>query len=114
MINKSEYNLTGAQTKLLGKGMNFAVSPQTNDAVMNDYIVATEVACAGLNNSEASQLRAEVVGALLSQLTTLNLTSQRRSVRHLNNFKKRSQYLYFQLTKVVQQWFWISRGIKKS
>ena len=79
VINKSEYNLTGAQTKLLGKGMNFAVSPQTNDAVVNDYIVATEVACAGLNNSEASQLRAEVVGALKSTNNAKsNITKEER------------------------------------
>ena len=96
-----EYNLTGAQTKLLGKEMNFAVSPQTNDTVLPDYIVATEVACAGLNNSEAAQLRAVVVGSLKSTNNARsNITKEeRQALKQL----QRESILYFQLIKVVQQ-----------
>ncbi|XP_072018481.1 uncharacterized protein [Amphiura filiformis] len=52
--------------KLLAKGLNYAVAPENNNALVNDYIVATEEACVGLSASDAAQLRAEVVGVLKS------------------------------------------------
>ncbi|XP_072043000.1 uncharacterized protein [Amphiura filiformis] len=66
VIHKSKHDLTTPQTQLLAKGLNYAVAPDNNNALVNDYIVATEEACVGLSACESAQLRAEVVGVLKS------------------------------------------------
>jgi hypothetical protein len=56
VINLSKYKLTAPQTKVLAKGLNFAISPSTLPYA--EYIVATEQACTNLPNSETTVLRA--------------------------------------------------------
>ena len=66
--NLSKYKLSVDETKVLARGLGFAVSPENvqSQAVLDEHIVACEKACRRLPNSEAEQLRAEIVGTLKS------------------------------------------------
>ena len=62
VINLSDKQLTDAQTGVLAKGLNFAVTPEK--VPVTDFIVATEKIAWRLQEGEAEQLRSEVTGVL--------------------------------------------------
>ena len=77
VINLSKYKLSKPQGSVLCKGLNFAVSP--SKIPVNDFIVATELACDNLPNSEATVLRAEIAGVLrTTKLRKPNITAEER------------------------------------
>ena len=69
MVNLSKYKTSDVQNKLLARGLNYAVSPESivdDPSITNEYIVACEKVCWKLPKGEAAQLRAEVVGSIKS------------------------------------------------
>ena len=60
VINLSKHALTSEQKSVLGKGLNFAVSPE--NIPVDEIITATELACSKLPPCAANDLRAEIVG----------------------------------------------------
>ena len=63
--NVSDKNLTEAETSVLKKGLNFAVTPQTTPVV--DLVTVTETACRYLDKNNADVLRSEAVSVLKRQ-----------------------------------------------
>ena len=61
-INLSKFKLNKPQESVLAKGLNFSPSP--DKIPVEDYIVATELACQKLPNNEATVLRSEMAGVL--------------------------------------------------
>ncbi|XP_035671873.1 uncharacterized protein LOC118412922 [Branchiostoma floridae] len=77
VVNISGKSLSDSQTKVLQKGLNFAVTP--DKLPVEDFVVATESACAGLPLSSAEQLRSEVAGILkTAKPPKNNITKQER------------------------------------
>ncbi|XP_072039092.1 uncharacterized protein [Amphiura filiformis] len=64
VINLSKYKLNDTQTKVLAKGLNYAVSPV--DVCPDEFVLATELACKNLPYPEAVQLRSKVASTLRS------------------------------------------------
>jgi len=62
VINLSHVDLSKAQTNVLARGLNFAISPTAIPT--KDFVVATEKACRSLSTSEAEDLRNTVAGIL--------------------------------------------------
>ena len=62
VINHSSRQLSDTETKVLARGLNFAISPKK--IPHEDFIVATESACAALPPSDKAGLRNEVAGIL--------------------------------------------------
>ena len=62
--NISQYELNDAETKVLTKGLNYAIAPK--QIPVEEYIVATEQACSMLPQTEAESLRADMKGILKS------------------------------------------------
>ena len=60
--NISDRELTLQQTKVLAKGLNFAVLP--DKVPVDEFVMATEKACWLLPENEAEELRSEVSGIL--------------------------------------------------
>ncbi len=60
MINTSKYVLSNDETKVLAKGLNFALTPEK--VPIDDYVVATEQACGFLPERERDELRSKVCG----------------------------------------------------
>ena len=85
VINNTQRKLTEAQTSVLAKGLNFAVSV---DKIPNEeYIIACEKACWKLSPGEAQNLRAEIAGVLKSaKIPESNITKEERSA--LKELKK--------------------------
>ncbi|XP_013380543.1 uncharacterized protein LOC106151709 [Lingula anatina] len=85
VINRSDRMLTDTETRLLAKGLNFAVAPKI--LPVEDIIVQTELACRNLDNTEAADMRAEIVGAIKSSKPpTDNISREER--RALLDLKK--------------------------
>ena len=55
VVNVSKYKLTDDQTRVLGKGLNFAVT--LDKLPVEEFIIATEQACRLLSNTKSEQLR---------------------------------------------------------
>jgi hypothetical protein len=64
VINLSKYKVKDHETKLLARGLGFAVSP--DKLPVNDIVIGTELCCKNLKTEEADQCRAEVVGVIKS------------------------------------------------
>ncbi|XP_072047013.1 uncharacterized protein [Amphiura filiformis] len=64
VVNLSQYKLSKSENSVLAKGLNFAVSP--TNVCTEEFVLATELACRNLPNSEAVQLRAKVASTLSS------------------------------------------------
>ena len=78
VINLSKRDLSKAETTVLAKGLNFAVSP--DKLPMNEYIVQREKARGNLREEERDQLRAEVCSALKStSLPKSNISKEERA-----------------------------------
>ena len=84
---KNKKKLTSAQTSLLSKGLNFALTPEKIPVA--DFIVATEQACVGLPPARATQLRAEITGAFKSSKPPVANINKDES-RALSQLKKDS------------------------
>ena len=88
MVNISKHKLSKPETSLLAKGLNFAVAPVEIPVI--ELVVAAEQACAKLPNSEATALRAEIVGAIKgSKPPKSNLTRDERQA--LKDLKKNEE-----------------------
>ena len=91
VINLSKYKATDCQTRVLAKGLNFAVSPENvnQQSVVDEYIVACEKACWKLPTGEAAQLRSEIVGTLKSSKTPkANVSKEERTaIKQLQKVK---------------------------
>ena len=61
VVNLSKRKMTSDETKLLKKGMNFAVTPQ--NFPVNDYVIGIESACRqlGPESKQADRLRSDLV-----------------------------------------------------
>jgi hypothetical protein len=64
VINLSKYKLNSIQTSVLAKGLNFAISPPKIPA--EEFVLATEIACKHLPQSDGIQLRARIASTLKS------------------------------------------------
>ena len=64
VINRSDRTLTDTETRVLARGLNFAISPEK--VPVEDFIVAAETACQKLPSDERPALRAEIAGVLRS------------------------------------------------
>ena len=65
------------QTRVLGKGLNYAVTP--DKLPVEDFVVATEQACHSLPIDKADQLTAQVAGVMKSpKLPKPNITKKER------------------------------------
>ena len=64
VINLSKYKLKDCETKLLARGLGFAISP--DKIPVSDIVIGTEVCCQRLTGEGAEQCRAEVVGLIKS------------------------------------------------
>ncbi|XP_072037290.1 uncharacterized protein [Amphiura filiformis] len=85
VINLSKFKLTEPQTKVLAKGLNYAVSP--TDVCTDEFVLATELACKNLAHSEAVQLRSKVASTLRSSKPPKsNVSNQERKA--INVLKK--------------------------
>ena len=85
VINKSSRVLTDEETKLLAKGMNYAISPDNIPNV--DLITGVELTCKNLESDERSQVRAEaakVISASRPPKSNLN-KSERNAIKDLRN-----------------------------
>ena len=77
VVNISKYKLNDDQTGVLGKGLNYAVTP--DKLPVEDFVVATEQACRYLPIDKADQLRAQVAGVMKSaKLPKPNITKKER------------------------------------
>ncbi|KAI8507604.1 hypothetical protein Bbelb_149840 [Branchiostoma belcheri] len=77
VVNISEKTLNEHQTRVLQKGLNFAVTPDKIPS--EDFVVATESACMCLPLNSAEQLRSEVAGILRTvKPPKSNITKQER------------------------------------
>ena len=85
--NLSKYKLSTAQSKVLSRGLGYAVSPDKicQPSIVDDCIVACEKACWKLDKSEADQLRSEIVGTLKSaKPPTSNISKdERKAIKEL-------------------------------
>ena len=61
-MNLSKYKLNPAETSVLSKGLNFAVTPTS--IPVEEFVVATEKASFSLKPEDADRLRADVVNVL--------------------------------------------------
>ena len=78
VINLSKRELSKAETTVLARGLNFAVTPDR--LPVNDVIVQTEKACGLIPAEERDKLRAEVCGALKSaRMSTSNISKEERA-----------------------------------
>ena len=62
--NFLNHTLTDTETRVLARGLNFAISP--DKVPVEDFIIATESACQKLPSEERPALRAEIAGVLRS------------------------------------------------
>ncbi|XP_078698375.1 uncharacterized protein LOC144925943 [Branchiostoma floridae x Branchiostoma belcheri] len=83
----SKYKPSPSEMRVLGKGLNFAVTPDT--IPVKEIVTATEVACQKLDQEEASLLRNEVVGILQNAKPPKpNLTKEeKRAIKSLKGNK---------------------------
>ena len=90
VINLSKYKLTKPQESVLAKGLNYAPTP--DKIPVEDYIVATELACQKLPGNEAMVLRSEMAGVLRSaKPPKSNISREERKA--LNDLKKEESVL---------------------
>ena len=89
VINLSKVELTQAQTSVLSKGPNYAISP--NNIPNLDYITAIETVCSKLKEEEAAELIGEINGILRKGKTLKpNLNKEERiALNQLRKDKKR-------------------------
>ena len=91
VVNLSKFKVNNSQTKVLSRGLNFAVSPDDlkDPSVVNEYITACEKACWKLSASESAQLRSEIVGTLKSaKPPKSNITKEeRQAIKQLQKEK---------------------------
>ena len=102
VVNLSKYKTTAVQNKVLARGLNYAVSPETLDdpSITNEYIVACEKACWKLSKGDAAQLRAEVVGTIKSSKPPKsNVSEEERKALKTRRYKKKNQSSSSRLTK---------------
>ena len=64
VVNRSDRTLTDTETRVLARGLNFAISP--DKVPVEDFIVATESACQKLPAEQRPALRAAMAGVLHS------------------------------------------------
>ena len=73
VVNISKYKINDDQTRVLGKGLNYAVTP--DKLPVEDFVVATEQACRSLPIDKADLLRAQVAVVMKSaKLPKPNIT----------------------------------------
>ena len=90
VVNLSKYKLTKPQESVLAKGLNYAPTP--DKIPVEDYIVATELACQKLPGNEAMVLRSEMAGVLRSaKPPKSNISREERKA--LNDLKKEESVL---------------------
>ena len=77
VVNVSKYKLNDDQTGALGKGINYAVTP--DKLPVEDFVVATGQACRSLPIDKADQLIAQAPGVMKSaKLPKPNITKKER------------------------------------
>ncbi|XP_072033096.1 uncharacterized protein [Amphiura filiformis] len=77
VVNLSKYKLNAAQTSVLTKGLNYAISPPKIPA--EEFVLATELACKHLPLADGIQLRAKVASTLKSsKVPEQNVTKEER------------------------------------
>ena len=64
VVNLSKYKLTESERSVLAKGLNFAPTPTRTP--VDEFVVATELACRAISNEKADTLRAQVASILKS------------------------------------------------
>ena len=90
VINLSKFRLNQPQESVFAKGLNF--SPAPNKIPVEDYIVATELACNKLPSNEATVLRSEMAGVLRNaKPPRSNITREERKA--LQELKKEESVL---------------------
>ena len=77
VVNLSSQQLNEHETSGLNKGLNYGVSPSV--IPVEDFIVATEVACDKLQQAEKEELRSKVTSILMPSL--LSVMSLLKNVR---------------------------------
>ena len=85
--NISSETLSSTQTKVLAKGLNFAVSPE--NVPVSEYICATEKVCSLLSDNEADTLRTEITWLLRNaKVPKGNISKEERAaLKELSNSK---------------------------
>ena len=107
VINISKCALSKDEQSLLAKGLNYAVTP--SEVPKDDLIVATEVACRGLPQASACQLRAEVAGVLkTAKVPTSNITKDERKAMQMLKMDKQVIYLPQIRAKPLWSWEWMT------
>ncbi|XP_072050219.1 uncharacterized protein [Amphiura filiformis] len=77
VVNLSKYKLNAAQTSVLTKGLNYAISPSKIPA--EEFVLATELACKHLPLADGIQLRAKIANTLKSsKVPEQNVTKEER------------------------------------
>ncbi|XP_072046302.1 uncharacterized protein [Amphiura filiformis] len=77
VVNLSKYKLNAAQTSVLTKGLNYAISPSKIPA--EEFVLATELACKHLPLADGIQLRAKIASTLKSsKVPEQNVTKEER------------------------------------
>ncbi|XP_072041057.1 uncharacterized protein [Amphiura filiformis] len=77
VINLSKYKLNPAQTSVLSKGLNFAIS--TPEIYAEEFVLATELACTHLPQDDRIQLRGKIASTLKSsKVPEQNITKEER------------------------------------
>ena len=77
VINLSKYKLKPAQTSILAKGLNYAISPA--DVCAEEFVLATELACKHLPQADGIQLRSKAASVLKSaKAPEQNITKEER------------------------------------
>ena len=67
VINMSKHQLTNSERSVLEKGLNFAVAPPKERAIIEEFVICTERAASELPPSLADDLRSEAVQILKTQ-----------------------------------------------
>ena len=98
VINLTKVELTQTQRSLLGKGPNFAISP--NNIPNLDYITAIETVCSKLKEDDADELRGEINGILKKgKIPKPNLNKEERTA--LNKLRKDKDRIILMVDKGV-------------
>ena len=88
VVNISSYGMNETEKKILSRGLNFAVTPPK--LPVDEYIVATEMACQQLNDSsKAAALRSDVTRILSKRRNTKQNISleERKALENLSRNK---------------------------
>ena len=105
MINLSSTSLSDEQRKLFAHGPEFVITPR--QALVNEYIVATEQACTKLHQGKQEQFRVEVKKLLQQDQNKRRSTNvSKEEFKALRELKKVNNRLILTADKVVAKEHW--------